>query len=87
MVEENIELTPKPGSHPIGTGMGAAGGAAGGAVVGAALGGPVGAIAGAAVGGVAGAAAGHKAAEAINPTPVSGTEDSTVPGRRSQLGL
>jgi phage tail tape-measure protein len=69
MAEERIELTGKPGSHPIATGAGAAGGAAGGAVVGAALGGPVGAVAGAAVGGLAGAAAGHKLGEAVNPSP------------------
>ena len=91
MVDEKVELTGKPGSHPVGTGAGAAGGAATGAVVGAALGGPVGAVAGAAVGGVAGAAAGHKIGESVNPTP-DGTlapepqEPSSRPGK-SQLGL
>jgi phage tail tape-measure protein len=69
MLDEKRELTGNPGSHPVGTGLGAAGGAATGAVAGAALGGPVGAAVGAAVGGVAGAAAGHKAGEVVNPTP------------------
>ncbi|HXU45761.1 MAG TPA: hypothetical protein VN783_09555 [Thermoanaerobaculia bacterium] len=61
-------LTGEPGSHPVGTGVGAAGGGAAGVVVGAAVGGPVGAVVGGAVGAVAGAAAGHGAAEALDPT-------------------
>jgi hypothetical protein len=72
-------ITGAPGSHPVGTGVGAAGvGAAGtvagfyaGAALGAA-GGPVGAVAGGVVGAVAGAiggaAAGHAIAENIDPT-------------------
>lgn len=57
----------RSGSHPVGTGVGAASGAATGAVVGAAAGGPVGAIVGGAVGAAAGALAGQGVAEAINP--------------------
>jgi len=61
-------LTGEPGSHPIATGVGAAGAAAAGAAVGGAVGGPVGAVVGGAVGAVAGGAAGHAAGEAIDPT-------------------
>ena len=61
-------ITGAPGSHPVGTAVGAASGAATGVVVGAAVGGPVGAVVGGAVGAVAGGAAGHAGAEAINPT-------------------
>lgn len=68
-------ITKQPGSHPIGTGLGAAagggagmaaGGAAGAAVGGAA--GPIGAAAGAAVGAVAGGLGGHAVAEHFDPT-------------------
>ena len=65
-------ITGEPGSHPVGTGVGAAGGAVAGATVGAAVGGPVGAVVGGAIGAVAGGAAGHGAAEVVNPT----TEDA-----------
>ena len=61
-------LTGEPGSHPIATGVGAAGSAAAGAAVGSAIGGPVGAVVGGAVGAVAGGAAGHAAGEALDPT-------------------
>src|SRR5688500_1886364 len=77
-------ITGAPGSHPVGTGVGAIGGgvagaAAGGliasAAAGAALGsvvpGPgtvVGAVAGAVVGAVAGGLAGKGVAESVNPT-------------------
>ncbi|HET9340942.1 MAG TPA: hypothetical protein VFQ55_18210 [Casimicrobiaceae bacterium] len=64
-------ITGAPGSHPVGTGLGAAGGAAAGAAVGAAAG-PVGAVVGAVVGGVAGGLAGKGVAEMIDPT-VEGT--------------
>lgn len=91
MVEEKVELTGQPGSHAVGTGVGAAGGAAAGTAVGAALGGPVGAVAGAAVGGIAGAAAGHTAGKAINPSPEGETApellETPAPGRKSLLGL
>ncbi len=61
-------VTGQHGSHPVGTGLGAA---AGGALAGIGLGaavGPIGAAIGALVGGVAGAIAGHNVAEAIDPT-------------------
>ncbi len=61
-------ITGEPGSHPVGTGVGAAGGGLTGAAVGAAIGGPAGAAIGALVGGVAGAFGGRGVAEAINPT-------------------
>ena len=61
-------LTGEPGSHPIGTGLGATGGGLAGAAVGAAMGGPVGAVVGAVVGGAAGAYSGRGVAEALNPT-------------------
>jgi hypothetical protein len=61
-------ITGAPGSHPLGTGAGAAGAGAAGAAIGAALGGPVGAIIGGAAGAIAGGAAGHTAAERVNPT-------------------
>ena len=61
-------ITREHGSHPIGTGVGAAGGGLTGAAIGAAVGGPVGAAIGAVVGGIAGAYSGRGVAEAINPT-------------------
>ena len=60
-------LTDEPGSHPVGTGVGAAGGAIAGAAIGAGAG-PVGAAAGAMIGAVAGGLVGHAAGEAVNPT-------------------
>ena len=61
-------ITKAPGSHPVGTGIGAvAGGAAAGAAVGT-VAGPVGTIAGAAVGAVVGGLAGKGVAEIVNPT-------------------
>ena len=61
-------LTGAHGSHPVGTGIGAAGGAVAGAAAGAVAGGPVGAVVGAAIGAVAGGTAGHIAGEASDPT-------------------
>lgn len=61
-------LTGESGSHPVGTGAGAAGGGVTGAALGAAIGGPVGAAIGAVVGGVAGAYSGKGVAEVMNPT-------------------
>ena len=61
-------ITGEPGSHPVGTGLGAAGGAAAGAAVGGAVGGPAGAVVGGAAGAVAGGLAGKGAAEVVNPT-------------------
>lgn len=67
--EENRDpITKAPGSHPVGTGLGAAGAGAAGAAAGATLGGPVGAVAGAAVGAVVGGLMGKGLAEAIDPT-------------------
>lgn len=60
-------ITGEPGSHPIGTGIGALGVAAVGAAVGA-VGGPFGALAGAAVGTIIGGYAGHAVGEKIDPT-------------------
>lgn len=69
-------ITGEPGSHPIGTavgaiGVGAVGAVAGAAVAGAAVGavaGPLGALAGAAVGTIIGGIAGHAAGEKMDPT-------------------
>ena len=61
-------ITKAPGSHPVGTGLGAvAGGAAAGAAAGV-IAGPVGALAGAVVGAVVGGLGGKAVAEAVNPT-------------------
>lgn len=57
-----------PGSHPVGTGLGAVSAGAAAGAVGGAVAGPVGAIAGAAVGAVVGGLTGSAVAEAINPT-------------------
>lgn len=61
-------ITGAPGSHPVGTGLGAAGAGAAATAIGAAVGGPVGAAVGAAVGAVAGGLAGKGIAEQIDPT-------------------
>jgi hypothetical protein len=61
-------ITGKPGAHPVGTGVGAAGGGLAGAAVGTAAGGPVGGVVGAAIGAVAGGLAGKGVAERIDPT-------------------
>ena len=60
-------ITGTPGSHPVGTGIGAAGGGALGAAIGA-VGGPAGVVAGAAIGAVAGGLAGKGVAEVVDPT-------------------
>jgi hypothetical protein len=69
-------ITGAPGSHPVGTGIGAAGAGAAGVAIGTAVGGPVGSVVGGAIGAVVGAVAGGLAgkgiAEAIDPT----TEDA-----------
>ncbi len=70
---ENADRNPDPitgaaGSHPVGTGLGAAaGGAAAGAAAGM-VGGPIGTVAGAVIGGIAGGYAGKAVAESIDPT-------------------
>jgi hypothetical protein len=61
-------ITGEPGSHPVGTGLGAAVTGAAAGVAGGALGGPVGAVAGAAIGAVAGGYAGKAVEEQIDPT-------------------
>lgn len=61
-------ITGAPGSHPVGTGVGATGGGVTGAAIGTAVGGPVGAVIGAAVGAIAGGFAGKGVAEMIDPT-------------------
>jgi phage tail tape-measure protein len=60
-------ITGEPGSHPVGTGLGAAGGGATGATIGA-VGGPVGMAVGAVIGAIAGGLAGKATAELIDPT-------------------
>ena len=60
-------ITGAPGSHPVGTGVGAAGAGAAGAAIGS-MAGPVGTVVGAVVGAVAGGYAGKGAAEMIDPT-------------------
>ena len=60
-------ITGAPGSHPVGTGVGAAGGAVAGGLIGAPFG-PIGMLVGGAVGAVAGGAAGHSVAEHVDPT-------------------
>ncbi len=60
-------ITGAPGSHPVGTGIGAAGAGAAGAAIGA-IGGPIGIAIGAVVGAVAGGLAGKGVAESINPS-------------------
>lgn len=71
VVEADANLDPitgEPGSHPVGTGVGAAGGGAAGAVAGMAVGGPVGAVIGGAAGAILGGATGHAVAERVDPT-------------------
>ena len=60
-------ITGSSGSHPAGTGIGAASGAATGAAVGA-IGGPVGAVIGGVSGAVVGGLIGHGIGEAVDPT-------------------
>jgi hypothetical protein len=60
-------ITGAPGSHPLGTGVGATAGAAAGAAIGA-LFGPIGVLVGGAAGAVAGGGAGHAVGEQIDPT-------------------
>ena len=67
-VEARTSERQEPGTHPVGTGVGAVGGATAGVVIGVAVGGPVGAMIGAAMGSVAGSLAGKGVAEAVNPT-------------------
>ncbi len=61
-------ITGAPGSHPVGTGVGAVGGGLAGAAVGTAVGGPIGGVIGGAVGAIGGGLAGKGVAESIDPT-------------------
>lgn len=61
-------ITGAPGSHPVGTGMGAAAGGVAGAAAGTAIAGPAGTLVGAAVGAIAGGLAGKGVAEMVDPT-------------------
>jgi hypothetical protein len=56
------------GSHPVGTGVGAAGAGTVATIVGGVVGGPIGAVAGAVIGSVVGGLAGKDVAEQVNPT-------------------
>ncbi|HZN64239.1 MAG TPA: YsnF/AvaK domain-containing protein [Tepidisphaeraceae bacterium] len=60
-------ITGAPGSHPVGTGIGAAGAGAAGAAIGS-MAGPVGTVIGAVAGAVAGGFAGKGVAEMVDPT-------------------
>jgi uncharacterized protein (TIGR02284 family) len=60
-------ITPAPGAHPVGTGVGATGGGVAGAAIGA-VGGPIGAAVGLVAGAIVGGLAGKATAERINPT-------------------
>lgn len=72
-LHEKTKTDPKTtGSHPMATGVGAAGGAVAGAVIGTAVGGPVGTVVGGAVGAATGALAGHGVGEAVNPAMEDG---------------
>ncbi len=73
--DTKIDTGPEPktvtgpsSTHPLGTGIGAAGGAVAGAVLGSAMGGPAGAVVGGAVGAATGALTGRSVAEAVDPT-------------------
>jgi hypothetical protein len=61
-------LSGEIGSHPLGTGVGAAGAGTIATVAGGAVGGPIGAVVGAVIGSVVGGLAGKDAAEQLNPT-------------------
>jgi hypothetical protein len=66
--ENRDPLSGEPGSHPVGTGIGATALGVAGAVVGGILGGPPGAAVGTVVGPLVGGLAGKGVAESINPT-------------------
>jgi hypothetical protein len=61
-------ISGEPGSHPVGTGIGAASAGATGAAIGGVVGGPVGAVVGSVIGAVAGGLVGKGVAESIDPT-------------------
>ena len=61
-------ISGETGSHPVGTGVGAAGAGTVATVIGGAVGGPVGAVVGAVIGSVVGGLAGKDVAEQVNPS-------------------
>lgn len=61
-------VTGEPGSHPVGTGVGATGAGIIGTAVGVAVGGPIGGAIGAVVGSAAGGLLGKSVAETLDPT-------------------
>lgn len=61
-------ISGETGSHPVGTGVGAAGAGTAATVIGGVVGGPVGAVVGAVIGSVVGGLAGKNVAEQANPT-------------------
>ena len=63
-------ITRAPGSHPVGTGVGAVGGLAAGVVVGS-VAGPLGTLVGGVVGTVVGGLAGKTVGEVVRPTPTA----------------
>jgi hypothetical protein len=74
-------ITGEPGSHPVGTGVGAAGAGTVATVIGGVVGGPVGAVVGAVVGSVTGGLAGKGTAENVNPT----SDDDYDPENRNKV--
>jgi hypothetical protein len=67
--QENLDpITGEPGSHPVGTGLGAAGAGLTGAALGTVVAGPVGGAIGGLVGSILGALGGRALAENIDPT-------------------
>ena len=67
--EENLDpITGERGSHPVGTGLGAASVGLTGAAIGTAFGGPVGGAIGGVIGSILGAFGGRAVAENIDPT-------------------
>jgi uncharacterized protein YcfJ len=66
--ENRDPITGEKGSHPIGTGLGAAATGAAAGAAGGAMAGPAGVAVGAVIGAVAGGLAGKEIAESINPT-------------------
>jgi len=74
-------ITGSPGSHPVGTGLGAAAGGFGAGALAGSLGGPIGTAIGAVVGAVAGGLAGKGIAEAIDPTAEEGYWRENYSGR------
>lgn len=77
--QNNDIITQEPGSHPLGTSVGALAGLTAGAAAGI-VAGPVGLIIGAIAGGIAGGLAGHHVGEGLNPTEGAIVDDENVVG-------